>query len=138
MLAVEFSQDVGMECASGRTPSLIARVLGDEGHLSNEQAAELLRAVLRRSTPGRLRHVVQLHLSRDCNHPSLAAGAARAVLSELAHAGEVHTATQDRVCTSIELGTTLPKARRPARRTSRRPAPPNGIEQNGLPGFEEA
>jgi phosphoribosyl 1,2-cyclic phosphodiesterase len=138
LLALEFNHDVGMECASGRTPHLIARVLGDEGHLSNVQAAELLQAVLRRSTPGRLRHVVQLHLSRDCNHPSLAAGAARAALAELAHAGEVHTASQDRVCTTIELGTTLPRTRRPARRTSRRTAPPNGTQQNGLPGFEEA
>ena len=138
LLALEFNHDVGMECASGRTPRLIARVLGDEGHLSNEQAADFLRAVLRRSTPGRLRHIVQLHLSRDCNHPTLAAGAARAALAELAHAGEVHTASQDRVCASIELGTALPKARRAAaRRTPRRTAPPNGVQQNGLPGFEE-
>src|SRR5262249_30588207 len=88
LLALELNHDVGMECASGRTPRLIARVLGDEGHLSNEQAAGLLRAVLRRSTPGRLRHVVQLHLSRDCNPPSLAAGAARAALADLSHPGD--------------------------------------------------
>ena len=137
LLALEFNHDVGLECASGRTPRLIARVLGDEGHLSNEQAADLLRAVLRRSTPGRLRHLVQLHLSRDCNHPSLAAGAARAALAELAHAGEVHTASQDRICASIELGTTLPGRRRPVRRPSRRTPSRNGSQQNGLPGFEE-
>lgn len=137
LLALEFNHDVGMECASGRTPRLIARVLGDEGHLSNDQAAALLQAVLRRSTPGRLRHVVQLHLSRDCNDPSLAAAAARAALAELSHASEVHTASQDRVCTSIDLGTVLPKVRRPARRSPPRSAPPNGIQQTWLPGFEE-
>ena len=135
LLAVEFNHDIALECSSGRTPSLIARVLGDEGHLSNEQAAGLLRAVLGRSTPGRLRHVVQLHLSRDCNHPSLAAGAARAVLADLAHAGEVHTASQDRVCSSIELGTVTRK-RRPTRRPSRPAAPPTGPRQTYLPGLE--
>src|SRR5262249_44353543 len=67
LLAVEFNHDVGMECASGRMPALIARVLGDEGHLSNVQAAALVREVLSRSASGRLKHLVQLHLSRDCN-----------------------------------------------------------------------
>ena len=38
----------------------IARVLGDEGHLSNAQAGSLLREVLRRSTTGRLQHLVQI------------------------------------------------------------------------------
>src|SRR5262245_379960 len=75
LLALEFNHDVGLECASGRSPRLIARVLGDEGHLSNEQAALLLREVLRRSPPNRLRHLVQLHLSRECNRPVLAEAA---------------------------------------------------------------
>ncbi len=94
LLALEFNHDVQMEYASGRSPYLIARVLGEEGHLSNEQAAELLRAVLRLSRPGRLRHVVQLHLSRDCNHPELAVQAARAVLEECQVIPSLHTASQ--------------------------------------------
>ena len=94
LLAMEFNHDIALERQSQRPAALIARVLGDEGHLSNDQAAALLRAVLQRSTPGRLRHVVQLHLSQDCNRPALARQAARAVLKELGHQTRIHTAEQ--------------------------------------------
>src|SRR5205823_2329054 len=47
LLALEFNHDVELEYASGRSAYLIARVLGNYGHLSNEQAAGLLREVLR-------------------------------------------------------------------------------------------
>src|SRR5262249_15557877 len=122
LLALEFNHDVEMEYASGRQPSLIARVLGDEGHLSNVQAAGLLREVLRLSAPGRLRHVVQLHLSRDCNHPTLAATAARKILAAVAHPVEVHTASQDEPGPTLQLGSAAGGKRRrypgPARRSS--------------------
>src|SRR5262245_11395991 len=78
LLAVEFNHDLDMERRSGRPAFLIRRVLGDEGHLSNDQAAELVRAVLARSAAGRLRHLVQLHLSGDCNPPHLARPAGKA------------------------------------------------------------
>ena len=51
-LALEFNHDVALQYASGRSPRLIQRVLGDRGHLSNEQAAALLGEVLRRSPAG--------------------------------------------------------------------------------------
>lgn len=111
-LAVEFNHDAGLEYSSGRAPRLIARVLGEEGHLSNEQAAALLREVLLRSAPGRLRHVVQLHLSRECNRPRLAAAAARHVLDTLACAAELHTASQDRPGPVLTLGTAGARAPR--------------------------
>ncbi len=95
VLAVEFNHDVAMEKGSGRDPLLIERVLGDAGHLSNEQAAALVREVLARSQPGRVRHLVQLHLSRHCNSPSLAQKAARQMLKELGERVNVHTAQQD-------------------------------------------
>jgi hypothetical protein len=85
---------VHLERTSGRTAGLIARVCGDKGHLSNEQAAGLLRAVIRRSRAGSLRHVVQLHLSRDCNRPALAVRAARAVLAQHPMPIGLHTASQ--------------------------------------------
>ncbi|MCS7047254.1 MAG: MBL fold metallo-hydrolase, partial [Gemmataceae bacterium] len=53
ILAVEFNHDVALERNSGRSPLLIERVLSDHGHLSNDQAAELVTAVLQRSMPGR-------------------------------------------------------------------------------------
>jgi phosphoribosyl 1,2-cyclic phosphodiesterase len=104
LLALEFNHDVLMERNSGRAPRLIARVLGDDGHLSNAQAAGLLWAVLQGSTPGRLRQVVQLHLSRECNHPTLAVAAAREALGEQYSAVEVHTAAQDRPSPTFQLG----------------------------------
>jgi phosphoribosyl 1,2-cyclic phosphodiesterase len=121
LLAIEFNHDVGLQCSSGRSPRLIARVLGDEGHLSNEQACDLVRAVLRHSTPGRLSHLVQLHLSRECNRPSLAEDAARAVLRGLAV--NVHTASQDEVGPSLVLGAGGSPPRRRRALAPRRTAP---------------
>jgi len=105
LLALEFNHDVAMERGSGRSSRLIARVLGDDGHLSNAQAAALLRAMLQRSTPGRLRQVIQLHLSRECNHPDLALAAAQEALGELFGAVGVHTASQDACSPTFHLDT---------------------------------
>lgn len=96
VLGLEFNHDERMQRNSGRPPALIARVMGDEGHLSNEQAADLLREVIRHSLPGRLRHVVQLHLSRQCNRPDLARAAAETALDAASHPVTLHTAQQDR------------------------------------------
>jgi phosphoribosyl 1,2-cyclic phosphodiesterase len=133
VLALEFNHDVALECASGRSPALIARVLGDDGHLSNDQAADLLRAVLQRSRPGRPRHVVQLHLSRECNRPALAAAAARRVLEQLSRDTDVHTAAQDQVSPTLELPASPTRPRR-ARRPPR--APRTAAPEPWLPGLE--
>ncbi len=95
ILALEFNHDVAMEKSSGRDPQLIARVLGDAGHLSNEQAAALVREVLLRSQPNRMRHLVQLHMSRQCNRPTLARAVAERVLRDVSPALTIHTAEQD-------------------------------------------
>ena len=80
LLGVEFNHDVEMQHRSSRSAALIARNLGDWGHLSNEQGASLLTAVLDRSEPGAVRHVVLLHLSQQCNLPNLALRTARAAI----------------------------------------------------------
>src|SRR5205807_2335641 len=80
LLALEFNHDVVLQVTSRRHPWLIRRNLGDGGHLSNAQAANLLEAILENSAPGRLRHVIPLHLSRQCNRPELAVAAAAEVL----------------------------------------------------------
>jgi phosphoribosyl 1,2-cyclic phosphodiesterase len=133
LLAVEFNHDVELEYASGRMPRLIARVLGDEGHLSNAQAADLVRAVLARSPAGRLRHLVQLHLSRDCNRPALARAAALAALAEHSDV-TVHTAEQDSSGATLHLSLTAPSRPRPRRPRSRRAAVPSFV-QPFLPGL---
>lgn len=61
------------------------RISSRHGHLSNDQAAELLAAVACR----RLRHVWLGHLSRDCNSPERALGRAMQALARLG-LGEVN------------------------------------------------
>ncbi len=141
LLALEFNHDVQLECTSGRSPALIARVLGDQGHLSNVQAAALLREIVRLSAPGRLQQVVQLHLSRDCNRPALAAEAARAVLAHLPELIPLHTASQDEPGPTFALGKPAVESRpaRPSvrRRRTSRSASQAATSQPWLPGLGE-
>jgi phosphoribosyl 1,2-cyclic phosphodiesterase len=134
VLALEFNHDVAMQYASGRSPRLIRRVLGDDGHLSNLQAAALVREVLRLSTPGRLRHLVQLHLSRDCNSPELAQKLAAAALEGSDPPVTVHTARQDEPGPSLALGTPATARTRRTRRS--RPGTPSAFVQPWLDGWD--
>jgi hypothetical protein len=104
VLALEFNHDVELQRTSGRAPWLIRRVLGDYGHLSNVQGARLLAECASHSQPGRLKHIVQLHLSRDCNRPALAVAAARDVIARQQLAVALHTARQDTPGPTITLG----------------------------------
>ncbi len=135
VLALEFNHDVALERSSGRHPRLIARVLGDEGHLSNDQAAALVHEVVRSSAPGRLRHLVQLHLSRDCNHPDLARQTAIEVLARLGAEVEVHTAAQDAVGRCLDLSGAIARMKRNGVARSRRRYFP--CRTLFLPGMEE-
>jgi phosphoribosyl 1,2-cyclic phosphodiesterase len=141
LLALEFNHDVELEYASGRSPYLIRRVLSDEGHLSNVQALALLQEVMRRSTPGLLRHVVQLHLSRECNRPSLAVATAQAALADPALGIELHTASQDKPGPTLVLGAVGngSAAYRRARPRSRpvRSSRPSSAGQACLPGMDD-
>jgi phosphoribosyl 1,2-cyclic phosphodiesterase len=137
LLALEFNHDVELEYRSGRHPRLISRVLGDHGHLSNEQAAKLLREVLRQSTPGRLRHLVQLHLSRECNRPALALTAAHAVLDGQAETITIHTASQDQPGPTLHVGGRQ-IGRKPQRARVKRMASDSSAPQLWLPGLERA
>ena len=104
LLALEFNHDVGLQLSSGRHPLLIRRVLSDTGHLSNDQAARMFAEILKISAPGRIRHLVQLHLSRECNRPDLARTAARQVLDRLELDMPIHTTQQQRAGPTIALG----------------------------------
>jgi phosphoribosyl 1,2-cyclic phosphodiesterase len=140
LLALEFNHDVSLERASGRAAHLISRVLGDEGHLSNDQAANLVKAVIGRSSAGRLRHLVQLHLSSDCNRHALARQAARAALTETASPARIHIATQARPTTPLWLGPARKRAPAgPRRGTMTCQVHTNGSVpvQQWLPGLEE-
>lgn len=101
LLALEYNHNVDLQRQSRRPRQLIERVLGDEGHLSNEQAADLTAEIVNHSTPHRLQNLVQLHLSRDCNRPHLAQECAESVLRKLSHPCAIHTADQH---TPIRVG----------------------------------
>jgi phosphoribosyl 1,2-cyclic phosphodiesterase len=94
VLSVEFNHDVAMQKASGRSAALIARNLGDWGHLSNYQGAELVRSVLERSARDKIGHLVLLHLSEQCNRPELAIHEARAVVQAAGRRVSIHAARQ--------------------------------------------
>jgi phosphoribosyl 1,2-cyclic phosphodiesterase len=94
LLGVEFNHDVEMQRRSPRSPALIARNLGDWGHLSNHQGAEFVAAVLDRSGPGSVRHLILLHLSQQCNHPTLAVSTAREAIRAIGRRVTVHAAMQ--------------------------------------------
>ncbi len=135
LLAVEFNHDVALQQSSGRTQRLIQRILGEEGHLSNAQAAALVRAVIERSSAGRLRHLVQLHLSRECNRPALAREAARLLLEELDSSIGLHTAEQNAASATLHVNAaTFAVARRSTKRLSRGAKP----SQPMLPGLEDS
>lgn len=78
-LVLESNHDVGMLRASGRPFSLVARIQGDSGHLSNEQACQ---AVAATAAEG-LRALVLAHLSQDCNDAALALSMMRGTLRHI-------------------------------------------------------
>lgn len=75
-LVLECNHD-GTLLAAGPYPGFLkARVGGDRGHLSNDQAADLLA----RARGARLQHLVAAHLSETNNRPALAREALAGVL----------------------------------------------------------
>lgn len=68
-LFIEANYDAPMLEADTKRPwPTKQRISGNHGHLSNEQAADLVQAVAHEA----LRHVVLGHLSDDCNDPDVA------------------------------------------------------------------
>ncbi|MCC6659793.1 MAG: MBL fold metallo-hydrolase [Phycisphaerales bacterium] len=67
VLAIESNYCTRMQVGSARPWFLKKRIMGGRGHLSNDEAARAVEAIAPR------RHVVFLHLSRECNRPSLVA-----------------------------------------------------------------
>jgi len=93
ILAIEFNHDQAMQRNSPRPERLIRRVLSDQGHLSNGQAAQLLSQVLSVDSPS-TKAVVQLHLSQQCNQILLARQAAQQVIAQHGNHQQLFTAQQ--------------------------------------------
>jgi phosphoribosyl 1,2-cyclic phosphodiesterase len=134
VLALEFNHDEEMERTSRRPAVLIDRVMSDAGHLSNVQAAGFLRAILNASGPASPHHLVQLHLSRECNRPYLAQSAARQVALDAPRPLAIHTASQHQVGPIITLNLSEPGVRRPSRPAFR--VSKSAQTQPSLPGME--
>lgn len=97
---VEFNHDLEMLLEGRYSWSLKQRVRGPHGHLSNDQAGELIR----RAASRRLRHLVLAHLSQDNNTQERAWEAAHAAL-HLASCGnvDVHIARQQTPLTPLRI-----------------------------------
>lgn len=94
LLILESNHDRELLLKGSYPAFLKRRILGERGHLSNGQCAELLGQV----AGDELRHVVLGHLSRDNNRPELALAEARTALEAAGH-GQVplNWARQDEV-----------------------------------------
>jgi len=79
---LESNHDSVMLRTSPRAPSLKQRISGTRGHLSNDQAADLVRS---HATP-RLKTLALAHLSRECNTARFAEETMRATLTEMKRA----------------------------------------------------
>jgi hypothetical protein len=74
VLCIESNYDPQMQQDSPRPWFLKQRIMGGQGHLSNEQAFDAVRLILDRCEKRGLRlpeHIVLLHRSRQCNCPNL-------------------------------------------------------------------
>ena len=91
ILAVEANHDVSMLKEGPYDPWLKKRILGDRGHLSNEQSADLIS-----STVGPESRIVLLHLSEKNNTPDLALNHVTSSLANREiHYSSIECATQD-------------------------------------------
>lgn len=76
---LESNHDPVMLRQSGRAESLVRRIAGPRGHLSNDDAC----AFVRRFASARLKRLALAHLSEDCNAPHLAERAMRETLRDI-------------------------------------------------------
>lgn len=120
---LEFNHDVQMLMDGPYPWRLKQRVRGAHGHLSNEQAAELLR----RAAPPKLAQLLLAHLSEENNTPEAARAAAVRALSDIGSGAGVHVAEQ-RHPHGVRVRPTAPAPRRRAPRRRRAPLPPRELQ----------
>jgi phosphoribosyl 1,2-cyclic phosphodiesterase len=96
-LYLEANHQPSMVHASSRPMIYKQRVLGRQGHLSNEECASLLTSVFHEG----LKHVHLAHLSSECNAPDLALKIVQEALARNAMRTEVSIAHQDQISQAI-------------------------------------
>lgn len=95
-LYIEANHEPSMVYACNRPMVYKQRVLGRQGHLSNDAAAELIHEI---DHPG-LKHVYLAHLSSECNNPELAI---QRVQEKVKRELSLSIAFQEKISTLIEL-----------------------------------
>ncbi len=80
LIVIEANHEVNMLKAGNYPYHLKLRILGDNGHLSNETAGKVLASVMSRD--GRCRTILLAHLSRENNFPQLALQTVTNILEE--------------------------------------------------------
>ena len=99
-IVLESNHDLNMLAASSRPWSLKQRIMGRQGHLSNDASMQLLADVLSQRT----RHVVLAHLSSECNREDIARSSAEHCLEALDRNDvTLDIASQDRPMATIWL-----------------------------------
>ncbi|MGD0665438.1 MAG: MBL fold metallo-hydrolase [Rhabdochlamydiaceae bacterium] len=96
-LYIEANHEPSMVHSSPRPMIYKQRVLSRQGHLSNQQCAELLSEV---AHPG-LKHIHLAHLSEECNHPQRALEVIQSTLDTLQIPSELSIAFQHQISKSI-------------------------------------
>lgn len=96
-LYIEANHQPSMVHACNRPQVYKQRVLSRQGHLSNEQCAELIAEVVHPN----LKHIHLAHLSEECNNPELALEIILAKLAELEYKIETSIAFQDSISRPI-------------------------------------
>ena len=94
-IAIESNYDPTMQLESNRPQFLKERIMGGDGHLSNQQSMDAIEHIAAKS---RLQHIVLLHLSRQCNTPSIVRAMYRDHLPAL---GGFLTITQQDRCSRL-------------------------------------
>lgn len=70
ILCLESNYDEHMTIHSSRPSFVNRRNMSDSGHLSNDQALDAVRAIDARSVDGCPQHILLMHRSSQCNHPT--------------------------------------------------------------------
>jgi phosphoribosyl 1,2-cyclic phosphodiesterase len=95
-LFVEANHEPSMVHASSRPAIYKTRVLGRNGHLSNESCGQLLKSVLH----DKLKHIQLGHLSQECNTPTTAL---KVVRQSIGDDFNISIASQDTLATPINF-----------------------------------
>ncbi|MFM7096812.1 MAG: MBL fold metallo-hydrolase [Gemmataceae bacterium] len=103
LLALEFNHDEKLQKESKRPPFLIERIMGDQGHLSNDQAVAFLEYLKNMGVDNLPKQLVQIHLSEQCNTPEHARASLKSFLDDVSFFMRVQTAHSKKGTSTINL-----------------------------------